>query len=210
MEIKRKVIIHIITSDYSKKANFIADLDIMSNFSSENSVHNFYFYKDEKEPPILLNTYYAEIHNYTDEDKLEEKVKLLGQNNEIIYISTPFAVNIALVDRLRRAIGQVVPKNFDIFVDKSAQKELLAKDKSISVKYLKAKFDELDFGKTEKELGLPFILKPTSVASGLGVAKIKTKEQFVKYLDAFKELGTKIKGEGFSFTDELIAEEFID
>lgn len=210
METKRKIIIHVITSDYSKKANFIADLDIMSNFSNENSIHNFYFYEDDKEPPILLNTYYAEVHNYTDEDKLEEKVKLLGQNNEIVYISTPFAVNIDLVDRLRRAVGQVVSKNFDIFVDKSAQKELLAKDKSISVKYLKAKFDELDFGKAEKELGLPFILKPTSVASGLGVAKIKTEEQFKKYLDTFEELGAKIKNEGFSFTDELIAEEFID
>jgi thiamine kinase-like enzyme len=101
---KRKVIIHIITLDYSRKQNFIVDLETMNTFSSENSVYNFYFYKDDKEPPILLNNYYAEVHNYIDEDKLEEKLILLSQREDIIYISTPFATNVPLVNRLKKAI----------------------------------------------------------------------------------------------------------
>ncbi|MDR2640589.1 MAG: hypothetical protein LBC61_04690 [Candidatus Peribacteria bacterium] len=104
LDIKRKVIIHLTTLDYSRKENFIVDLEIMNNFSSTYGIHNFYFYKSDKEPPILLNTHYAEVHNYTDEDKLEEKVRLIAKNNDIIYITTTFAINTDLVNRLKKAV----------------------------------------------------------------------------------------------------------
>ncbi|MDR1987775.1 MAG: hypothetical protein LBQ24_03290 [Candidatus Peribacteria bacterium] len=104
METKRKVIIHITTLDYSKKGNFVADLEIMRGFSATYDIHNFYFYKSDKEPPILLNTPYAEVHNYEDENKLEEKVKLIAKNNDIIYITTTFAINVGLANRLKKAV----------------------------------------------------------------------------------------------------------
>jgi hypothetical protein len=40
----------------------------------------------------------------------------------------------------------------EIFIDKGVQKKLLAKDESISIKYLETNIQELNFEKIEKEL----------------------------------------------------------
>lgn len=210
LETKRKVIIHITTLDYSKKGNFVADLEIMRGFSATYDIHNFYFYKSDKEPPILLNTPYAEVHNYEDENKLEEKVKLIAKNNDIIYITTTFAINVGLANRLKKAVWNGMSKYPEMFTNKWIQKALLEKDKSISIKYLKTKVSELNFEDLEKKLSLPFILKPINVASWFWVVKIKTEKSLQKYLDNYKELQTNIWNNWFDLSDEIIAEEFVD
>ncbi|MDR2411221.1 MAG: hypothetical protein LBD88_01060 [Candidatus Peribacteria bacterium] len=63
-----------------------------------------YFYESNKEPPILLNTSFAEVRNYLNEEELEEKIKLINKNNEIICISAPYDNSISLANKLRKLI----------------------------------------------------------------------------------------------------------
>ncbi|MDR2411199.1 MAG: hypothetical protein LBD88_00935 [Candidatus Peribacteria bacterium] len=63
-----------------------------------------YFYESDKEPPILLNTLFAEVRNYLNEEELEEKMKLISKNSEVIYVSASYDNDIRLVSRLRKLI----------------------------------------------------------------------------------------------------------
>jgi hypothetical protein len=101
---KKKIIIDIISEEYSKKDKFMDDMDDMNDLFKKHNVHSFCFYKSEKEPPILLNTHFAKVHNYADENKLKEKVEIMNKNNDIVYIATPLKENVALVKELKKLV----------------------------------------------------------------------------------------------------------
>ncbi len=56
----------------------------------------------------------------------------------------------------------------------------------------------LKFGKIERELGLPFMVKSASLGSSVGVSKVKSKNDFKKAID-----------EGFRYDDCVLFEKFI-
>jgi D-alanine-D-alanine ligase len=65
------------------------------------------------------------------------------------------------------------------------------------------KGEKIAFDKIEKQLGLPFFLKPANLGSSIGVSKIKNKEQFEKALEEAFLYDTKIIIEGFIKCREL-------
>lgn len=85
-----------------------------------------------------------------------------------------------------------------IGMDKDVMNRLL-RDAGISTKkFLVFKNKDIDFNYVEKELRLPFFVKPVNAGSSVGVSKVKTKADFDKAIQ-----------EAFMFDRKIIIEEFI-
>lgn len=206
----KKVIVHILKEKSIYEDKFIGDLDVMEDFSKKYWIHNLYFYESNKEPPILLNTSFAEVRNYLNEEELEEKIKLINKNNEIICISAPYDNSISLANKLRKLIWHKLSDYPEMFNDKSLQRKLLYEnDLDISVNYVKFKIKELTFDEVVKIVGLPFVIKPLNWSSSKWVAKIKTEKNFLKYVENYEIFRNKMLENWLSYSDEIIAEEYI-
>lgn len=74
-----------------------------------------------------------------------------------------------------------------ISMNKEFMKKIFAKDEIPTARYIALRSNEkLDFDTIQKELGLPFFIKPASMGSSVGVHKIKSKNDFdLKIKDAF-------------------------
>lgn len=88
-----------------------------------------------------------------------------------------------------------------IGMDKDVSKRLL-RDADISVaRFLvcrKHEKEQFSFEKLERELGVPFFIKPANLGSSVGVAKVHNTEEYTIALDA-----------AFSYDDKILAEEYI-
>ncbi|NMM49298.1 D-alanine--D-alanine ligase family protein [Marinigracilibium pacificum] len=86
-----------------------------------------------------------------------------------------------------------------IAMNKYYTKQVLEKQGIPVCKYLYFDYThQPDFDQIEKNLGLPFIVKPINLGSSVGVSKVKSKEDFQKALD-----------EAFKYDNEIIIEEFV-
>ena len=88
-----------------------------------------------------------------------------------------------------------------IGMDKDVMKRLLRDAKIPIPKFLTVHASRrhlLDFESVTNELGLPFFVKPANAGSSVGVAKVKTQEEFVASLD-----------QAFSYDRKVMIEEFI-
>lgn len=65
------------------------------------------------------------------------------------------------------------------------------------------KGEKIEFSEIEKQLGLPFFLKPANLGSSIGVAKVKTEEEFEKAINNAFLYDTKIIVEKFIKCREL-------
>ena len=88
-----------------------------------------------------------------------------------------------------------------IGMDKDVSKRLL-RDADIPVaRFLvcrKHEKEHFSFEKLERELGVPFFIKPANLGSSVGVAKVHNAEEYTIALDA-----------AFSYDDKILAEEYI-
>lgn len=84
-------------------------------------------------------------------------------------------------------------------MDKDVMKRLLkSSDLPVADFMVFRKGEKIDFDEIEKQLGLPFFLKPANLGSSIGVSKIKNKEQFEKSLE-----------EAFLYDTKIIIEKFV-
>lgn len=91
-----------------------------------------------------------------------------------------------------------------IGMDKDVMKRLL-RDAGLPVaKFLTfQKGEKIDFSIIEKEIGLPFFVKPANLGSSIGVSKIKNEEQFATAVNEAFQYDTKIIVEGYIKGREL-------
>lgn len=210
-KLMKQIIIHIVNENYIQSESYIGDSNIMKDFSEEYSINNIFFYKSEKEPPILLNAPNIEVHNYATEEELIEKVKTINENNKIVCITSYFDNLIYLSNKLKKVIGQTLSDYPEMYNDKSIQRELLLKnDAFVSVKFVKTTFDKLNFEEIEEKIWLPFVLKPTSAAASMWVVKIKTKKNFLKYIENYNDFKERIIKSWYKDSWIIIAEEYIN
>jgi D-alanine-D-alanine ligase len=88
-----------------------------------------------------------------------------------------------------------------VSMDKIVAKYLLKAADLPVTKFLTYRYSDLKkikFGEIEKKLGLPFMIKASSLGSSVGVSKVKTKKDFKPALE-----------EAFRYGDGVIIEEFI-
>lgn len=87
-----------------------------------------------------------------------------------------------------------------VAMDKDVAKRLLREAGLPIAKFLVIKkSEEVSFEDIKNELGLPFILKPANMGSSIGVAKVKSEEDFRTALE-----------NAFAYDTKVIAEEYID
>jgi len=89
-----------------------------------------------------------------------------------------------------------------IGMDKDVSKRL-ARDAGLPIAKFKcfhiSELDKLDFAAIERELGLPFFVKPANYGSSVGIAKIYNENEFLEKIHA-----------AFKYDKKVLCEEFID
>jgi len=209
-----KVIIHVINFEIIKTNIFREDLLLLKEINEKYLIKNIFFYSTWKLvniPDEYINNEQLEFFDYKDFDDLSNKVLNINKNFEIIFINTLLELEIQTINKLRILIGQEVSTHYEMFNNKSIQRELLYNNDSyISVKFIKSKLLDLNYDEIVTKIWLPFVLKPSRWVQSAWVVKIKKEKNFIKYIENYKVFHSNLVNKWLNDIDEIIAEEYVN
>lgn len=210
----KKAIVHIVSKIRMESSSFSAEIDAMEELSEKYGIKNVIFYKwDVIKFELLikkLEKFHILLKNYSNKEDLKEQVLEFSEKFEIVFVSTPGELLVNVANEVTWALGLPMSDHWDVFRNKSLQRELIEKNNpKLWIKFLKGTPEELDIEEIEEKVGYPFIIKPVDGLQSSWVKKITKKKEFKEYIQWFKSFQDILKTRGID-TKVLIVEEFID
>ena len=196
----QKIFININTPN-TKLHNYYTEsyLDLIKNYNIKVFLFSTQYKKEDLENKEEFEKQNIFLHEYITENELLDEIKKLDENYIIQYVNTFSEDLILLANNIKKELWQKITESPELFRNKSLQRELLLKfDKNITVNYLEAQLEKLNFHELSTDFWLPFILKPKEWVESSGVAKIENKSDFEIYK---KDNNTNTN---------ILVEEFID
>ncbi len=211
--VKEKILINIATQKATENINN-EYIDLYNDLYKKNNIKtlqifsgniddfNKEYLKKLKDKGIIVKAF--------KEENLEDFIKNIAYNYEIIFVNTFTEELINIVIKVNKILWKVIPVYENIFRNKNIQRKLIQDyNPEIWVKFLEFNPYNIDLEKIEKFIGYPFILKPSSWIQSAGVSKIENKRDFENYIKNYKEFLKNFQNRWFD-NDIIIAEEFID
>jgi len=177
-----KVFILIIQNEYKLHAPYIYCLwQIAKKYTIDIHVYSNKFYKGDKEKSEKLKKLHFYLSEYNSLESLTGQVQQLAKNNEIIYIEAFQEELVTYTQRLKKTIWLVATDNIEIFTNKRLQRELMSKNKEISVQFFSTTVWELDYKKIKTQLWESFFIKQESWCEWMWAKYIKSTQDIEEY-----------------------------
>lgn len=120
---------------------------------------------------------------YSNEENCVKIIRKIESYSPILHIGTFSEDMIKFCNIIKEKLGHVVSDNYSLFWNKKIQRSLLFQDKETRVKSISLSSTDLHFENINKNFKSAFIIKPQHWIESCGVAKIYSKQDFLKYKD---------------------------
>lgn len=157
-----------------------------------------------------LESKWITILSYKDNIELEWIIISLSQEKVVTFINTFTEELVILTCKLKKLINTESTSNPDIFRNKHLQRKLIQEyNPDISVKFIEKKLEDLKLEEIVSYIWYPFILKPSSWIQSAWVSKIENENQFIEYINNYKNFLEVFQSKWYN-NEIILAEEFVD
>ncbi len=193
---------------------FYYEVEIFKEMYESENIWNIVFYKwveitdeefiqDMEESGVILIS-------YTNKKNLIEQLKKVQKYSHTIFINTTWELMISMCNNIKKELGQDISQHPKMFRDKFLQRKLLQKNGwTNGIRFVSWKLKDLKYEDIEKNVWLPFILKPINGLQSSWVVKIENKKDFSHYKYHYYSFHENCQSRWFE-SNMMIAEEFID